>query len=105
MSVKQSRAIFKLSNSDQDVYVLRVHIAHSVLKCVQSNGQGPVCGMIKRSSNRNDSQNFLTPVAAVTTAPMGVTTPCYFFFFFTLGLPGHFSRTTNRKLNLSGLTL
>ena len=45
VSVKQSRTIFKLGNSGQDVYVLRVHIAHSVVKCVRSNGQGPVCGV------------------------------------------------------------
>ena len=76
VSVKRSRTIFKLGNSGQDINVLRVHIAHSVVKCVRSNGQGPVCGAVKRSSNKNDSQNFLTPVAAVTTAPMGVTTPC-----------------------------
>ena len=41
-----------------------------------SNGQGPVCGAVKRSSKQNDGQNFLTPVAAVTTASIGVTTPC-----------------------------
>ena len=75
VSVKQSRTIFKLGNSGQDVYVLHVHIAHSVVKCVRSNGQGPICGVVKWSSNKNDSQNFLTPVAAVTTVPMGVTTP------------------------------
>ena len=75
VSVKRSRTIFKLGNSGQDVYVLRVRIAPSVVKCVRSNGQGPVCGAVKRTSNKNDGQNFLTPVAAVTTAPMGVTTP------------------------------
>ena len=32
-------------------------------------------GAVKRSSNKNNGQNFLTLVAAVTTAPMGVTTP------------------------------
>ena len=53
-----------------------MRIAHSVVKCVRSNGQGPICGAVKRSSNKNDGQNFLTPVAAVTTAPIGVTTPC-----------------------------
>ena len=37
VSVKQSRTIFKLGSSGQDVYVLRVRIAHSVVKCVQSN--------------------------------------------------------------------
>ena len=72
MSVKQSKTIFKLGNSCQDVYILRVHIAHSVVKCVRSNGQGPVA---VQSSNKNDSQKFLTPVAAVITVPMGVTTP------------------------------
>ena len=76
--------IFKLSNSGQDVYVLRVPIAHSVLKCVRSKGQGPVRGAVKRSSNKNDGQNFLTPVAAVTIAPMGVTTPSYFIQGFRL---------------------
>ena len=86
MSVKQSRTIFKLGNSGQDVYVLRMRIAHSVVKCVRSNGQGPVCGAVKRSSNKNNGQNFLTPVTAVTTAPMGVTTPCanHFALFFTV---------------------
>ena len=76
VSVKRSRTIFKLSNSGQDVYDLRVRIAHSVVKCVWSNGQGPICGVVKQSSNKNDDQNFLTPVAAMTTVPMGVTTPC-----------------------------
>ena len=75
VSVKWSRTIFKLSNSGQDINVLRVHIAHSVVKCVRSNGQGPICGVVKRSSNKNDVQNILTPVAAVTTAPIGMTTP------------------------------
>ena len=70
VSVKRSRTIFKLSNSGQDVYVLRVRIAHSVVKCVRSNGQGPVCSTVKRSSNKNDSQSFLTPVAAVSTVLM-----------------------------------
>ena len=72
----RSRTIFKLGNSGQDINLLRVRIAHSVVKCVRSNGQGPICGAVKRSSNKNDGQNFLTPVAAVTTAPIGVTTPC-----------------------------
>ena len=58
VSVKRSRTIFKLSNSGQDVYNLRMHIAHSVVKCVRSNGQGPICGAVKRSSNKNDGQNF-----------------------------------------------
>ena len=57
MSVKQSRTIFKHS---KDVYVLRVRIA----QCSQ------VCA-VKWSSNKNDSQNFLTLVTNVTTAPMG----------------------------------
>ena len=65
MSVKQSRTIFKLGNSGQDINILRVRIAP---QCRQ------VC-VVKRSSNKNDGQNFLTPVAAVTTAPIGVTTP------------------------------
>ena len=38
VSVKRSRTIFKLGNSGQDINVLRVRIAHSVVKCVQSNG-------------------------------------------------------------------
>ena len=78
---KQSRGqgLFWCWSSGQDVYVLCVGIAHSVVKCVRSNGQGPICGTVKRSSNKNDGQNFLTPVAAVTTAPIGVTTPCFGF--------------------------
>ena len=68
MSVKQSRTIFKLGNSGQDFYVLHVRIAHSVVKCVQSNRPSPVCDAVKWSSNKNDSQNFLTLVTAVTTA-------------------------------------
>ena len=76
VSVKRSRTIFKLGNSGQDINVLCVRIAHSVVKCVQSNGQGPICGAVKRSSNKNNGQNFLTPVGAVTTVPMGVTIPC-----------------------------
>ena len=76
VSVKRSRTIFKLGNSGHGINILRVRIAHSVVECVRSNGQGPICGAVKRSSNKNDGQNFLTPVAAVTTAPIGVTTPC-----------------------------
>ena len=75
VSVKQSRTIFKLGNSGQDVYVLHVRITHSVVKCVWSIGQGPICSVVKWSSNKNNSQNFLIPVSAVTTALMGVTTP------------------------------
>ena len=78
VSVRQSRTIFKLGNSGQDINVLRVRIAHSVVKCVRSNGQGPICSAVKRSSNKNDGQNFLIPVAAVTTAPIGVTKCCVF---------------------------
>ena len=76
VSVKRSRTILKLGNSGQDINVLHVRIAHSVVKCVRSNGQGPVCSAVKWSSNKNDGQNFLTLVAAMTTAPIGVTTPC-----------------------------
>ena len=39
---------------------------------VRSNGQGLICGAVKRSSNKNDGQNFLTPVAAVTRPPLAV---------------------------------
>ena len=42
----------------------------------RDHGQGPVCSAVKWSSNENVGQSFLTPVAAVSTAPMGVTTPC-----------------------------
>ena len=57
------------------VYVLRMRISQGS-QCVRSNGPGPVCSVVKRSSNKNNGQNFLTPVAAVTTAPMVVTIPC-----------------------------
>ena len=75
VSVKRSRTIFKLGNSSQDINILRVCIVHSVVKCVWSNGQGPICGVVKRSSNKNDGQNFFTPVATVTIVPIGVITP------------------------------
>ena len=39
VSVKWSRTIFKLGNSGQDINVLRVSVAHSVVKCVRSNSQ------------------------------------------------------------------
>ena len=76
--IKQSKTIIKLGNSGQDVYVLHVHIAQSIVKCVWSNGQGPVYGTSsgKAKKNKKTIVNFLTLVAAVTTAPMGVTTPC-----------------------------
>ena len=45
VSVKRSRTIFKLGNSGQDINVLRVRI---VVKCVRSNGQGPICGAVKQ---------------------------------------------------------
>ena len=40
------------------------------LSSVWSNSQDPVCSVVKRSSNKNDGQFILTPVTAVTTAPM-----------------------------------
>ena len=101
VSVKRSRTIFKLGNNGQDINVLRVRIAHSVVKCVRSNGQGPICGAVKQSSNNNGGQNFLTPVAAVTTAPIGVTTPCR----RTAMMTGEFKTTPARlqmRLHLSG---
>ena len=58
VSVKQSRTIFKLGNSSQDVKVLYVCIAHSVVKCVRSNSQGPVCGAVTWSRYKNDGQFF-----------------------------------------------
>ena len=42
---------------------------------MQSNGQEPFCSVVKWSSSKNDGQNFLTPVLAVTTVHMGVPTP------------------------------
>ena len=85
MSVKLSRTIFKLGNSSQDINVLRVRVAHSVVKCVRSNGQGPICSAVKRSRSHLQCgqavkqqkrwSKFFDPVAAVTTAPIGVTTP------------------------------
>ena len=84
VSVKRSRTIFKLRNSGQDVYVLCVRIAHSVVKCVRSNGQGRACGAVKWSSNQNNGQNFLALVAAVTTAPMGVWYVQAYFFILPI---------------------
>ena len=49
VSVKRSRTIFKLGNSGQDINVLRMRTAHSVVKCVRSNGQGPIYSAVKRS--------------------------------------------------------
>ena len=83
VSVKRSRTIFKLGISGQDINVLRVCIAHSVVKCVRSNGQGPICSVVKRSSNKNDGHNFLTPVAAVTTTLVWVTKFVFSLFFLT----------------------
>ena len=48
VSVKRSRTVFKLGNSGQDINVLCVRIAHSVVTCVWSNGQGPICGAVKQ---------------------------------------------------------
>ena len=53
---------------------------------LQSNGQESFCicrfwhgqtlfTVVKRSSSKNDGQNFLTPVLVVTTVHMGVPTP------------------------------
>ena len=52
VSVKWSRTIFKFGNNGQDINVLRMCIVHSVVKCVRSNGQGPICGAVKRSRSR-----------------------------------------------------
>ena len=41
----------------------------------QSNGQESFCDAVKWSSSKNDGQDFLTPVAALTTASMGVSPP------------------------------
>ena len=79
VSVKQSRTISKLGNSSQDVYVLRVHIAHSIVKCVRSNGQGPVFGVSQVVKQQKQESKFFDLVTAVTTVPMGVITPCRFW--------------------------
>ena len=64
VSVKRSRTIFKLGNSGQDINVLRVRIAHSVAKCVRSNGQSPICGVVKRSrSHLRCGQTVKVPFA------------------------------------------
>ena len=55
---------------------INIRNGKQLVYCVGSNGQGPVCDAVKRSSNKNNGQNILTPVAAVTTAPMAMTTPC-----------------------------
>ena len=39
-----------------------------------ANDQEPFCSVVKRSSSKNDGQNFLTPVLAVTTVNIGVPT-------------------------------
>ena len=39
-----------------------------------ANGQEPFCSVVKRSSSKNDGQNFLTPVLTMTTVHMGVPT-------------------------------
>ena len=78
VSVKRSSTIFKLGNAVKMVAFLWPLTLGTVMvsvQCVRSNSQGPVCDAVKRSSNKNDGQNILTPVAAVTTAPMAVTTP------------------------------
>ena len=41
-------------------YMCVLHIVH-VVKCVWSNSQGPVCGAVKWSSNKNDSQKIFDP--------------------------------------------
>ena len=69
--VKGCFGVGQAANLVTAVNVLRVRIEHSVVKCVRSNGQGPICGAVERSSNKNDGQHFLTPVAAVTSAPIG----------------------------------
>ena len=43
--------------------------------------------MVKWSSSKNDGQNILTPVLAVTTAHMGVTTPWCTLSGHTANLP------------------
>ena len=43
---------------------------------MQSNSQESLCDVVKLSSSENDGQDFLTPVAAVTTVSMGVSPPC-----------------------------
>ena len=75
--VSVKRTIFKFGNAVNMVAFLWLLTSGAVnsVQCVRSNGQGPVCDVVKRSSNKNDCQNILTPVAAVTTAPMAVTTP------------------------------
>ena len=80
VSVKQSRTIFKLGNSGQDVYVLHVHITHSVVKCVWSNGQGPICGVVKWSSNKNNSQ-FFDPGLSCDYSAYGSDHPLFDNFF------------------------
>ena len=43
--------------------------------------QEPFCNVVKRSSSKNDDQNFLTPVLAVTTVHM--PTPCTSVLFLS----------------------
>ena len=53
VSVKRSRIIFKLGNSGQDVYVLRVRIAHSVVKCAVKQSRSRLrCGQAVKQQKR-----------------------------------------------------
>ena len=78
VSVKQSRIIFKLGNSSQDVYILRVRIAHSIVKCVGSNGQRSRLWCSQVVKQQKQESKFFDLVTAVTITLMGVTTPCRF---------------------------
>ena len=75
MSVKQSRTIFELGNSGQDVYVLRVRIEHSDIVLSSVCGQTVKVPFAVQSHGQatRTMVNFLTPVVPLTTAPMGVT--------------------------------
>ena len=42
----------------------------------RSNGQESFCNAVKWSSSKNDGQDFLTLVAALTMASMGQSPPC-----------------------------
>ena len=68
-AVKGSRAVFGVGQAVKDNFqtryqrsrclrFARVRIAHSVVKCVRSNGQGPICGAVKQQKRWFDDSAY-----------------------------------------------
>ena len=59
--------------------LITVKRSRAILQCGEAV-KNHFCSAVKRSSCKNDGQDFLTPVAALTVASMGVSPPWSLIF-------------------------